>query len=309
MKKNLWKRVGLCFCLGLVPGLSGCGSMEKELDAETAKHLKRKAFIRAMENPAQKEDLLKRLSDDPDAVIRQRVLSERFTRDGDKAYPALLRRVKDADVYVMRTLIDCARHLKDPSLKTGLLARIAKENPVEEFRRMARQANFPFQRENRRLKDDPSHDFAIETVRSFRIPDTNWRFTVDPTLEGHLKGYFRNDFNDSHWKKIRMGVWETQGFANYDGLGWYRIRFRMPPEIQHNAVELKFEAVDESAWVWLNGMYVGQHDKGPEGWDKTFHLDVRKEIRFGEENILTVRVLDTAGGGGIYLPVHVEILR
>ncbi|MBO5725361.1 MAG: beta galactosidase jelly roll domain-containing protein [Lentisphaeria bacterium] len=302
-------RSGFCLILILAAG-AGCTRLTPHPEGKKCSKLeKRRVFIRQMEDPCRKKELLKTMANDPDGVIRQRVLSEHFLLYGDKAFPEMLRLVRDTDLYVMRTLIDCAKHLKDPALKSSLLSRIAKENPLEEFRCMARQANFPFQRETLRLKDDPSQDLAIETVRSIRIPAEGWRFTTDPAMEGHLKGFYKKDFSDSHWKKVKMGVWESQGFANYDGVGWYRIRFKMPPAVKHNSVELKFEAVDESAWVWLNGVYVGQHDKGPEGWDKTFHLDIRKEIRFGEENILTVRVLDTAGGGGIYLPVHVEILR
>ena len=83
----------------------------------------------------------------------------------------------------------------------------------------------------------------------------------------------------------------------------------MPEKVECNAVELAFTAVDESAWVWLNGVYLGSHDIGPSGWNTPFALDCRKEIRWGEENILVVRVLDTAVDGGIFKPVHVEILK
>ena len=84
----------------------------------------------------------------------------------------------------------------------------------------------------------------------------------------------------------------------------------MPPApAEMKAVELYFRGVDESAWVWLNGKYVGQHDLGPSGWDKPFHLDVTGEILWGKENVLAVRVEDTQYGGGIWRPVSVEILK
>ena len=79
--------------------------------------------------------------------------------------------------------------------------------------------------------------------------------------------------------------------------------------MDHNAVELHFEAVDECAWVWLNGIYVGQHDLGPNGWKTPFWIDVTKEIKWGQENVIVVRIQDTAGDGGIWKPVHVEVLK
>ncbi len=44
-------------------------------------------------------------------------------------------------------------------------------------------------------------------------------------------------------------------------------------------VQLYFGAVDESAWVWVNGIKVGQHDEGEAGWDKRFGLDVAAAAR------------------------------
>ena len=87
---------------------------------------------------------------------------------------------------------------------------------------------------------------------------------------------------------------------------------RQPPDGSGpgcNAVELAFGAVDESAWVWLNGKYIGKHDIGPDGWKVPFWLDVTREIRFGGENLLAVRVKDTEKAGGIWKPVTVDILK
>ena len=111
------------------------------------------------------------------------------------------------------------------------------------------------------------------------------------------------------WKNIKMGVWESQGYADYDGVAWYTIKFTMPEKIDSNAVEIAFDAVDEAAWVWLNGVYLGSHDIGPDGWRESFAMDCTNEIRWGKENILTIRVNDTAYAGGIYKPVRVDILK
>ena len=40
-----------------------------------------------------------------------------------------------------------------------------------------------------------------------------------------------------------------------------------------------------------------------------FWLDVTREIRFGGENLLAVRVKDTEKAGGIWKPVTVDILK
>ena len=56
-------------------------------------------------------------------------------------------------------------------------------------------------------------------------------------------------------------------------------------------------------------IHVGQHDIGPEGWDKPFTLDVTDEIMWDAENQITVRVLDSKFAGGIWKPVALEALK
>jgi len=84
---------------------------------------------------------------------------------------------------------------------------------------------------------------------------------------------------------------------------------RMPEKIDSNAVEIAFGAVDEAAWVWLNGEYLGCHDLGLEGWNQPFEVDCRKEVRWGAENVLAVRVLDSGAAGGIWKPVRIDVLK
>jgi hypothetical protein len=75
-------------------------------------------------------------------------------------------------------------------------------------------------------------------------------------------------------------------------------------------VELQVGAVDEQAWVWLNGSYVGQRLGVPEEiWDKPFALDVTDAVQWGAENILTVRVSDFGYAGGLWKPLKITLLK
>ena len=47
--------------------------------------------------------------------------------------------------------------------------------------------------------------------------------------------------------------WESQGFADYLGLGWYRQQFSPPAGPLPKHAYLYFGAVDEDAWLYLNG--------------------------------------------------------
>ena len=103
-------------------------------------------------------------------------------------------------------------------------------------------------------------------------------------------------YDDSVWVPIEVGKgWEAQGIK-YDGVAWYRVAFDVPPDWAH--VWLAFEAVDETAWVYLNGNYLGTH----EGWSEPFALDATPATGRGQTNVLAIRVLDTAYQGGIWKP-------
>ena len=99
--------------------------------------------------------------------------------------------------------------------------------------------------------------------------------------------------------------------GRYVGLGWYRTTVTFPdkPAGTINEAVLHFEAVDESTWVWINGEYAGVHDIGPAGWRTPFDMDITPFVKWGGANQITVRVLNTAGAGGIYEPVEFQVLK
>ncbi len=245
---------------------------------------------------------------DRDPQIRMAALNYLYEQDAANAAGALKKALQDEYSPIRMMALKRLGRMSDPEI-TGLIEKMALNDPDNAIRQRATGLSWPFKRENRLLRDDPSWDYEIVTVKSFAIPEDNWKFITDPKSEGHRKDFYQDKFNDQSWKPIKVGHWEGQGWPDYDGYAWYRIHFKMPDKIESNAVELHFESVDESAWVWMNGVYLGKHDIGLAGWNKPFRLDTTKEIKWGQENILTVRVLDRADGGGIWKPVNVDILK
>ena len=267
----------------------------------------RQAFFRDIEkNPA----ALRSYLDNSDPEIRRYALYRIVKSDPLAALPVIEKALQDADEQVRLTAVSALPPMVGKDARVAeLLRKAASQDASKQVRKIAVQATWPFYREIKLLRNDPTWDYEVKTVRSLPLTHCLWRFAVDPMQQGHLKGYFRSDFNVSDWKIVKMGSWEAQGFADYDGVAWYQIKFNMPEKMDCNAVEIAFEGVDESAWVWLNGVYLGAHDIGPEGWKEPFAVDCRKEILWGRENVLTVRVFDAAYAGGIYKPVRVDILK
>ena len=259
---------------------------------------RRKAAYRFLLRDHNSPDVwMKKAMRDPDPSVRIYGAYLYFEKYKDQSFEELIRLAADPAKEVRSRVLQFARAFRN------------REKTSEIFRKALAGTRFPFYREKTRLKDNPTHDYDVVCLREIFLPDSGWDFILNPGDDGHKKGFFKPDFDSSSWKKVRLIHWEKQGFPNYNGIAYYRIKFKMPPKIACNAVELHFGGVDESAWVWLNGTYVGQHDLGSDGWDKPFALDVTDEIRFGAENVLTVRVLDRQFGGGIWKKVSVQILK
>ena len=286
-------------------------SEAQKIFAETDEPVVRRAVFRILvNNPVTRGKSIQAGLSDNDPLLRVYSLNQYFAEHGDGAIPQLQKMVKDTDLEVVKAVLQYTKILKDKKQSLLLFQKIAETSVFPEIQaEVKKQLDFPFYRETMRLKDNPTYDHEVLAIRSIPLPLEGWNFAVDPKENGHKQGFFKVDYNDSQWKKMKIGVWEEQGFPRYDGIAWYRIKFRMPGKIDSNAVELAFQAVDESAWVWLNGIYVGQHDIGPSGWDQAFWLDISREILWGKENLLVVRVLDTEHAGGIWKPVSIEILK
>ena len=246
-----------------------------------------------------------------DPVLRSRALLELFRDRRAAALPELKRLAADPDFRVRMTVLGCLGELPD-SPERREVAKLLRENSSEVALSTAAgriAAPFRFRRSKPRLSERDDWDHAVTTLSSTALPETGWKFATDPEGSGHERNFFAENFDDGNWKPIKVGNWETQGFPGYDGFAWYRITFDAPAKVDCNAVELSFGGVDEEAWVWLNGVYVGQHAVGVSGWDKPFSLDVTDELRWGKRNVLVVRVFDARQAGGIWKPVKLDILR
>lgn len=247
---------------------------------------------------------------DNDVEIRRYALYRVIKADPAKNIAAIARAAGDPEDQIRLIAVMALAKLtgSDPQVMS-LLQKIAAQEKNQQIRQIAVAASWPFHRTIKLLRNDPAWDYEVKVIKTLPLEKLPWLFTLDPQQNGHLQGFFKPDMDTSGWKPVKMGFWEHQGFADYNGAAWYQIKFVMPPKMDCNAVEIAFEAVDEAAWVWLNGKYLGAHDVGPEGWREPFAVDCTSEVLWGKENVLTIRVYDAAFAGGIYRPLRVEILK
>src|SRR6267378_533164 len=159
--------------------------------------------------------------------------------------------------------------------------------------------------------------------------DNDWVFH-----RGGAQGAERPTFDDSKWRRVDLphdwsiedlpgtnspfvanAISAVNGGFTTGGTGWYRKSFTVSADPKGKRIDLQFDGVYMNAEIWLNGQYLGNH---PYGYT-SFWFDVTEQLKFGEKNILAVKVENEGdnsrwySGSGIYRhvwlkttePVHV----
>ncbi|MCA1809501.1 MAG: beta galactosidase jelly roll domain-containing protein [Lentisphaerae bacterium] len=148
-------------------------------------------------------------------------------------------------------------------------------------------------------------------VAQVRLSREGWRFLIDPDDIGRAAGWYAPDWDDAGWRDDVPieDSWKNHMEDGYNGIAWYRRSIDVPEAPDGDRVYLHFEGVDEEAWVWLNGKFVGEHALGKEGWNVPFVLDATDAVKLGAENQVTIRAKNTSGGAGIWRPVTLRVLN
>lgn len=141
------------------------------------------------------------------------------------------------------------------------------------------------------------------------LPSEGWLFRPDPDQQGVAEGFFRPTESVDAMTSIRIGQhWDAQGHEALKE-GWYRLNFRCPRLPDDKRVFLRFHAVDESVWLYVDGELVAWYDtKFPfVTWTAPFLLDVTGKLKSGDEHVLVMRVGNSNGAGGIYRGVDLMV--
>lgn len=138
------------------------------------------------------------------------------------------------------------------------------------------------------------------------------RYPIEPAEE-----FFEVGFDTSSWSDIIVpGMWQLQGFGKgpqYTNVfypwpadpphiplddnetGHYVRTFEVPKKFKHHQVRLRFEGVDSSFHVWVNGKEVGysQGSRNPSEFDVTDFVNDQRS------NTVAVRVYQRCDGSYI----------
>jgi hypothetical protein len=120
----------------------------------------------------------------------------------------------------------------------------------------------------------------------------NLTFNVDwKYFEGDVSGADAKAYNDSTW--VYVDLPHSTRFVTpedpnaYLGISWYRKHFSVDSAYQERKVYIEFEAVMQSADVWVNGVKKLRH----VGGYTPFTIDITDDVNYGgADNVIAVKV-------------------
>lgn len=144
----------------------------------------------------------------------------------------------------------------------------------------------------------------------------NWKFHPDPENRGYRDNWQSPGFDDRDWREIKVpGYWENQGVrdpnpafpastAPYDGYAWYRYRVVIPESFRNRKLFLNPGVIDDMDRTFFNGKTVGMTGiNTKEYWSTRRSYALPPElVKFGEENVIAIKVYDNYNLGGIVGP-------
>jgi sialate O-acetylesterase len=104
-------------------------------------------------------------------------------------------------------------------------------------------------------------------------------------------------FNDATWPELNEPeVWESQDLGEFDGVVWLRKSITLSADEAGKAATIELSKIDDEDITYVNGIEVGRNNN----WDAKRKYSIPAGILKEGANIISIRVVDGGGGGGIY---------
>jgi sialate O-acetylesterase len=138
---------------------------------------------------------------------------------------------------------------------------------------------------------------AIRNVEPAQYPKllAEWYRTNDPGSA--VQPAWSDALNDaSNWKTMKLPTyWQHAALTNFNGIVWFRKEIDLPDTWSDKPASLHLDTIDDQDTTWVNGVQVGAMFSFADVRNYMIPAAVLKSGR----NVITIRVLDTGGLGGI----------
>lgn len=129
---------------------------------------------------------------------------------------------------------------------------------------------------------------ADENVRS-------WHANLDKNDPGLKNSWADMNYNDGDWPEMNLPQHLEAFLPGYDGVVWFRKHIFLTEKEAGTGITINLGRVDDSDISYLNGVIVGSKPNSSDV--RSYKVD--PSVLKSGENIITMRVIDLGGAGGI----------
>lgn len=141
-----------------------------------------------------------------------------------------------------------------------------------------------------------SHFARRATQIHFEADSKAWNTMLEKAERGKSGKWEAENFNDANWKTMKLPqFWENDALDAFDGIVWYRKQLNISEDMLGKDVQFAFFA-DDNDELWVNGTYIG----ATVGYNVLRNYTIPAGLLKATGNVISIRVTDTGGGGGIY---------
>ena len=120
---------------------------------------------------------------------------------------------------------------------------------------------------------------------------------LDPGYNLEQPEYAAPQLDHTTWDTMSIpSQWEQSGMPDFDGIVWFRKKITLSSGWASTGGTLSLGPIDDADITWINGIEIGRTDR----YDAKRRYKIAPSTLKPGENTITVRVLDTGGGGGLY---------
>lgn len=137
-------------------------------------------------------------------------------------------------------------------------------------------------------------------VKEWKEKDARNLQTWNQEVNQVNKDYEKENFDASNWETMKLPtMWESAGYPDLDGIVWFRKVVDIPASWAGKDLKLDLGPIDDEDITWFDGEKVGGIQK--EGyWAANRSYNIPGKLVKAGRNVISVRVTDIAGNGGIY---------
>jgi len=107
------------------------------------------------------------------------------------------------------------------------------------------------------------------------------------------------EFDDTKWPVMVLPTQFEKVIGDFDGAVWFRKIVDIPKSMENKDLTLSLGPIDDMDRTYFNGKLIGSTEVSGF-WNIERKYDISASLVKPGANLISVRVLDTQGGGGIY---------